>query len=319
MKLLKILHISDNLMSGAPYRLARVQAAAGLEGRVVNHLAYTNQGARRREYPHDQLHGDSESVLRPVFEQADIVHYHQRWKDGLLFEAHPWAREVLFPKPSLIQFHVPRDDRMERVLRDPRVVKLVVAQYHVRLYPECIPVPNALPIDDELHGPAWIANDPPVVAFTPPDCHSRGWWDKGCAATRAVLERGGFDHVVVTDRSWREAMEARRRCDIAIDEVVTGSYHMCSLEALSQGLATVAALDTLTIDALECVTGTREHPWIIAGLDTLQDRLRELVDDRDYLWQARAASRAYMVRYWRPEILAAKFRALYERVLERHG
>jgi hypothetical protein len=306
-------------MSGAPYRLAQIQATVGIEARVVNRLPYTNEGTRRREYPHDLLNDAPESVLRPVFEGSEIVHYHQRWKDGLLFEVHPWARAVLYKKPSLIQFHVPRDDRMETVLRDPRVVKLVVAQYHVRLYPECIPVPNAVTIDDELHRPSGISNDPPVVAFTPPDCNSRGWWDKGCDATRAVLEDGGFRHVVVTDRSWREAMEARRSSDIAIDEVVTGSYHMCSLEALSQGLATVAGIDSRTVDALEHVTGTREHPWIVASLDTLRARLGELVADPDYLRARREASRAYMVVHWRPEVLAAKFRAIYEQVLERHA
>jgi hypothetical protein len=315
----RVVHISDNLMSGAPYRLAQVQAAAGIEARVVNRLPYTNEGGRRRDYPHDLLNGASESVLRPVFEAADVVHYHQRWKDGMLFEAHPWARDVLFKKPSLIQFHVPRDARMEPVLRDPRVVKLVVAQYHVRLYPECLPVPNAVPIDDAWHRPAWVVNDPPVVAFTPPDCRSGGWWDKGCAATRGVLERGGFRHAVVTDRSWADAMAARRSADIAIDEVVTGSYHMCSLEALAQGLATVAGLDAATVDALEVITGTREHPWVVAGLDTLHDRLAELAADPAALWARREASRAYMERHWRPEALAARFRAIYEGVLARHG
>jgi hypothetical protein len=316
---MKVVHISDNLMSGAPYRLAQIQAAAGIEARVINRLPYTGQGSRRREYPHDLLNDAPESVLRPVFEAAEIVHYHQRWKDGLLFEAHPWARDVLFKKPSLIQFHVPRDDRMEPVLRDSSVIKLVVAQYHVRLYPECIPVPNALPIDDELHRPAWVSNDPPIVAFTPPDCDSRGWWDKGCEATRAVLENGGFRHVVVTDRSWRDAMEARRQCDIAIDEVMTGSYHMCSLEALSQGLATVAAIDAQTIDALELVTGTRRHPWIVARIDTLRARLAEVVADPAYLREIRAASRTYMVAYWSPSVLAAKFRTVYDQVLKSHS
>jgi hypothetical protein len=114
-------------------------------------------------------------------------------------------------------------------------------------------------------------------------------------------------------------MQARQRCDIAIDEVVTGSYHMCSLEALSQGLATVAALDDLTVDALERVTGTREHPWVVARLDSLERRLRELCDDPAYLQARREQSRAYMVRYWHPRRLVENMRAIYARVLERES
>jgi hypothetical protein len=316
--MLKVVHISDNPMSAAPYRLAQVQRHAGIEARVIHRVAHANLGPPRRIYPHDLLNDDPESVLRPVLEGAHIVHYHQQWQAGALFEVHPWSLEVVRRKPSLIQFHVPRTDRMEAVLRDPAVIKLVVAQYHVRMYPECIPVRNAVPIEDELHRPLGIRNDPPIVAFTPPDCGLDGWWSKGCVETRRVLE-GHFRHLFLTDRPWLEVMEARRRCDVAIDEVVTGSYHMCSLESLSQGLATVAGLDSPTVDALERVTGTRAHPWIVASPDTLRRRLEELVADPDLLQARREASRAYMVRHWHPEAVAGQFREIYDRVLGRHG
>jgi hypothetical protein len=317
---MRVVHLSDNLMSAAPYRLAQVQRLAGIDARVVTKWRVTNQGPNERAYPHDLLNEAPTEVLRPILEGADIVHYHHRWRDGHLFEVHPWAWAVLADKPGLMQFHVPRADAawVEDVLRNPAVVKLVVAQYHVRQYPECIPVQNAVPIDDEFHRPLHVHNEPPVIAFTPPDCRSGGWWHKGCAETRRVLA-DGFRYRFVTDASWWEAMRLRQGCDIAIDEVVTGSYHMCSLEALSQGLATVTGLDELTVDALERVTGTRRHPWVVANLDTLRRRLDELVADPDYRQAKREEARAYMVRYWHPAALAEKVQAIYAMVLERHG
>jgi hypothetical protein len=305
-------------MSAAPFRLARIQNLCGLEARLITRDDRANDGPRQRVYPADLLAGAPEDVLRPIVEAAEIVHYHQRWRDSALFSVHPWSCPLILAKPALIQFHLPRCPRYEDVLRDPRVVKLVIAQYHVRMYPECIPVPNAVPIDDQWHRPLGIFNEPPIVAFTPPDCAADSWWDKGCKQTKEVLA-AGFRHRIVTDRSWREAMEVRQRCDIAIDEVVSGGYHMCSLEALSQGLATVAGLDEKTVDALELVTGTRQHPWIVARPETLHRRLSELVTDRDYLRAKRAEARQYMVRYWHPEILVGKFREIYAMVLERRS
>jgi hypothetical protein len=315
---MNVVHLSDSLMSAAPYRLAQIQRAHGLNARVINGETCTNGGPRQRAYPLDLLNADPEPVLRPVLEAADVVHYHHRWRDSELFAAHPWAWDVVKDKPSLVQFHVPRTPRIEAILRESTMTSLVVAQYHVRMYPESIPVQNAVPIDDEYHRPLGVRNDPPVVAFTPPDCQAGGWWDKGCRPTMEVLSRG-FRHRVVTDCSWREAMLARQVCDVAIDEVVTGSYHMCSLESLSQGLATVAGLDARTVDALEQVTGTREHPWVVATPETLHRKLTELVSDPDYLQAKRDESRAYMVRHWDPAALVARFRAIYEGVADRHG
>jgi hypothetical protein len=315
---MRVLHISDNPLSAAPVRLSQIQNLCGLEARLISREDYTNDGRRKRVYPSDLFAAAPEETLRPILEATDIVHYHQHWKDAEVFDVHPWSRDLLKDKPSLIQFHLPRSEHNKEVLQDSRVIKLVIAQYHVRMYPECIPVQNAVPIDDNWHRPLNIYNEPPIVGFTPPDCKADSWWDKGCKGTKRVLA-SGFSHRIVTDRSWRESMEVRQRCDIAIDEVVTGGYHMCSLEALSQGLATVAGLDETTVDAIEMVTGTRQHPWVVATPDTLHRRLSELVADRAYLRAKREEARNFMVRYWHPEVLVEKFRKIYALVLERHS
>jgi hypothetical protein len=313
---MNVVHFSYNPISAAPFRLAQIQRLCGVNARVINKATHFHEDSAR-VYPCDVLIDEPESTLRPLLEGADIIHYHHHQLGGML-ASQPWAWDVIKNKPSLVQFHVAREPEMETILSNPAVVKLVVAQYQVRQFPECIPVQNAIPIDDELHRPLSVRNQPPIVAFTPPYCHATGWGDKGCAETKRILQ-AGFQHRIVMSRPWNEAMAIRQQCDIAIDEVVTGSYHMCSLEALSQGLATVAGLDALTVDALEQVTGTRSHPWIVARFDTLRERLAELVADADYLQAKRAEARDYMDRYWHPEALVARFREIYEMVLERHS
>lgn len=309
---MRIVHVSDYPLSGAPYRLMQVQQLCGHEARLVNHV---DRYSETRIYPHDLLMDAGRDALAHLFESADVIHYHERWRTSRLFQLHPWAWEIVRAKPSVIQFHTPREKHLEEGLKEPSLVKLVVAQYQVRLYPECRPVPNAIPIDDPLHLPAGVENDPPVVAFTPGNCDRRGWRRKGCGATLAVLKRG-FHHRFLTGVPWVEAMAAKRGCDIAIDEVVTGSYHLCSLEALSLGLATIAGLDERTVDALETVTGTREHPWIVARPNTLYRELKRLVADADYRRARRQAGRVYMERYWSPPAIAAHYDAAYAAALQ---
>jgi hypothetical protein len=308
---MKVLHVTNGPLSGAPYRLAQVQRLGGLESRLLSFPSPPVSGI----FPADVLMtGDADEVAH-LLEAAEVVHYHNAWRNSRLFELHPWAWQLVRDKTSVIQFHSPRDSPgFADALREPSLVKLVVAQYHVRLFPECLPVPNALPIDDSLHRPRHAENDPPVIAFTPQGCGYGGWHDKGCAATLAVLARG-FAHRFVTAAPWEEAMEVRAVCDIAIDEVVTGSYHLCSLEALSQGLATVAGLDTLTVDALERITGTRQHPWIVARPDSLERELRRLVADDGYRRAKRAEARRYMETHWQPQQIAGRFAAIYAAAL----
>jgi hypothetical protein len=308
----KVVHISWDPLSAAPYRLAAVQRLCGLDARLISE----DRVYEGRRYPYDVLMEGDPEPLAQLLEEADLVHYHNWWREGELFQRHPWAWDLVRAKPSVIQFHSPRAPWYEAQLREPSLVKLVVAQFHVRQYPECTPVPNAVPIDDPLHRPAWIDNDPPVVAYTPPIVDGEGWYDKGYEQTAAVLAQG-FRHLMVTDTPWEETMRLRQGCDIAVDEVVTGSYHMCSLEALAQGLATVAGLDDLTVDALERVTGTRRHPWVVARPETLARELSALVADHGYRRAKRQEARAYMERYWNPRALTDRYLEAYAVALER--
>jgi hypothetical protein len=311
---MKVVHVSWDPLSAAPYRLVSVQRLCGLDARLISEdRSYGN-----RSYPHDALMTGDPDLIAHLLTEADVVHYHNWWREGELFKHHPWAWELVRGKPSVIQFHSPRAPWYEEQLREPSLVKLVVAQFHVRQYPECTPVPNAVPIDDPLHRPLGVENDPPVVAYTPPICDGEGWYDKGYPQTLAVLERG-FRHRVITDAPWEQVMRLRQGCDIAIDEVVTGSYHMCSLESLSQGLATIAGLDEETVDALERVTGTREHPWIVARPETLERELTKLVEDAGYRQAKRREARAWMERYWSPQALTARYLEAYETALERRA
>ena len=220
----------------------------------------------------------------------------------------------------VIQFHSPRDQLFADTPDSFELgcPWLVVAQFQVRLFPEATPVPNAVPIDDKLHTPAEERLNPLTsVCYSPSNTNCRGWDDKGYHPTTQAFKRLHrsripFADYVVTDTPLRKVLAIKRQCDICIGEVMTGSYHLSSLEALSQGLATIAGLDTKTIDALEKVTGTRKHPWIVTGPGGLYSELYQLIMCPDFLKAKQIESRQYMERYWDPMRLADIYGAAYE-------
>lgn len=311
--MMKVTHIAPGVLSLAPYRLMQVQRLGGLDARLVSFRnTYPDWPYR---YPYDRLMSDDPELIARLLREADVIHYHSSHARNPLFTTLPWTRDLVRDKPSVIQFHSSPQPEFDDDRSNPRLVKLVVAQYQARLYPECLPAPNAVPIDDPLHRALDVHNDPPIVGFTPSNRDACfGWGNKGCAETLPVLE-SGFHHRFVFDVCWEEAMSARQTCDIAIDEIVTGSYHMCSLESLSQGLATIAGLDAQTVDALEAVTGTRDHPWIVATPETLRRELTKLVEDDGYCRAKRREARRYMERYWNAEVIARNYERIYRRAL----
>src|ERR1044072_4711142 len=93
-----------------------------------------------------------------------------------------------------------------------------------------------------------------TIAYTPsgkhesyPAGHRLYWHGKGYATTMAVLDRLAGRYPIrveaVRDRqlSHAEALAAKRRAHIVIDECVTGSYHRNSLEGPAPGCRGAAA------------------------------------------------------------------------------
>jgi hypothetical protein len=300
----------------------KVQRIAGLDARLI--CGSDTFGGRPKLPWQDLLVGPStKDEIFDLLTSADVVHLHNRWTKQRVFRYWSEALELVKAKPKVLQFHSPRESLTYDTpdsfsLKCP---KLVVAQYQVRQYPEATPVPNVVPIDDDWHTPSGRAHYLPSdgrlrVAFSPSSTLARGWDNKGYSETRAVLRglQPKIEHRIFCGIELPTLLVARKPYDICIDEVMTGSYHLVSLEALSQGQVTIANLDPKTVDALELVTGTRNHPWVCANSKNLAKILRELDYDRERLLRIRKESRAYMEKYWDPFVVTQKYQAVYGRL-----
>lgn len=332
---MRIVHLSDTPLSAAPYRLMKVQRIAGLDARLI--CGMDRFGGRSRLSWQDVLVNTAKrDEIVQMLNDADIIHIHNRWTKQKLFHLWPETLDIVKAKPKVLQFHSPRD----ALLKDTpdsfslKCPKLVVAQYQWRFYQDARPVPNVVPLDDEWHTPAWTYVGPPAaakwslsfgdgslhdgrplsVAFSPSNLTDRGWDNKGYRPTRDLLRKlPDVDHRIFVGMELPKLLLERKSAHIVIDEVMTGSYHMVSLEALSQGQVAIANLDSKTVDAIERVTGTRRHPWVCCGLRELPEMVRQFKNDRRLLELHMLGSRRFIEKYWDPFRVTKLYQEAYRR------
>jgi hypothetical protein len=209
---------------------------------------------------------------------------------------------------------------MEEGLKSPLVKKrLVIAQYHPRMYPECTLVQNVVDIWTPGLMPEVKSNASlPRIVYSPSRIRLKGWDDKGYDVTAPVMQKlvneGVATAEIIFDKPHKECLLRKRRGDIAIDEVVTGSYHLCSLETLSQGLVTLAGLDEIQVLTLMEVTGCKRDslPWVISRAENLEANLRKFCGDQSLLRDRQTYSRGWMELYWHPKRVLGRYIEAYQ-------
>jgi hypothetical protein len=224
---MNILHLSDTTLSGAPIRI------------VDLFNSYTEHKARHvvwepttgfRKFKTDLVGPDmSVDDIKDLFDWADVVHYHNRYKSLQIFE-HKIARKKLPYRRQVIQIHSPRDTVLshENILEEDLPLA-IVAQYQVRQWPGAhYVVPNVVDIHHPIHTPVpRVLCASPVVSYAPSNWNAKGWDDKSYGVVAPVLKRLSLDNkirfqLIVQQAHW-DVLSMKRQADIGIDEVSTGA------------------------------------------------------------------------------------------------
>jgi len=322
--MINVVHITENPIAGSPMNLSL--ALNKYQGDKVHsrHIAASDRN-ENRIYKSDLVLGCGQNgEIQNVMAQADIFHFHNFYKSQELFRTYPWLWDTYVAKrPRVWQVHSQRSIKwmpIEEGLQDKAAKHLVIGQYHPREWPECTVVPNVIDIFDPLLLPQNRVWDKPIrVAYSPSRIRLLGWDNKGYDETVPVLQKlvneGVIRADVIHDVPHAECLRRRGLCHIAIDEIVTGSYHLCSLEALSQGCVTIAGLDEIQVKTIEDLTGASYHPWIVTRPRTLKDNVKEvseqlMVNSEDW----GVMSRVWMEKYWHPKDMTQRFLDIYERM-----
>lgn len=322
---MKVLHVSLTPLAGSPIRIVKaLNAYTEVEARLIN---FSRDAYGRRTFPEDLVWQESADEARQLVAQADIVHFHHWFEFDS--EANPFAFDfraaMKAGAQSLMHWHssplfVARHAGCPtRDVLDADMPQMVVAQYHEPYYPRARPVPLIVGDAGPESSGAEASSERPSVFFSPSNsasAHAERWEAKGKPEVLRILERldrrGLVRPVVVQDVPFEECRALRGAADIVIDDVVTGAFHTTSLEALAQGKATIAYLDSRTQLVLSELTQSTDLPIVNVHLDHLEKVLTKLCRDRQLVNDLGRLSKEWMQTFHSDERMVHHYLRGYE-------
>jgi hypothetical protein len=319
---MNVVHVSYTPVAGSPGNI--VSALNRLTDIRARHIVFNSAAYRTRTFPVDIDWKTQRQQAFDAVAEADVIHIHQFFSLDETFG--PNFSDRFGDKKIIRQYHSAPDlwakgdtALVERIVRE-RVPQLVIAQGPERYYPFARVVPNVIPLNDPRYLPVPRVQDEsaPVITFSPSGRSSAWrtrWETKGVPQTLALLrklERKGLCQLqLIVDTPHDACLRIKQQAAVAIDECVTGNYHLSGLEALSQGKPTLGHLDTRVQSQLRALTGAQELPWVDVRLEEAERPLRELLADPALRAEIGAASRRWMETYYREATMIEHYRRAY--------
>lgn len=317
---MNIVHISNTPVAGSPGNI--VSALNRHTSMRARHVVFNANAYGNRSFACDIDWRSAPDEAYAAVEQADVIHLHQHFSLEDTFGADFVG--CIQGKKAVRQFHSAPDlwaagkpDVMRRIMAEP-IPHLVIAQGPERFYPHARVVPNLVPLYDLRYLPAAESPGLPLVVFSPSGRTSawrKRWETKGVPQTLALLrklERAGLCRVqLIVDMPHDACLRAKQAAAVALDECVTGNYHLSGLESLSQGKPTLGYLDARVQSQLRRLTGASDLPWVDVRLEEAEGPLRDLLSDPGLRAEVGAASRAWMETYYDEARLVEHYCSVY--------
>lgn len=325
-------HIALTPLAGSPIRIVRaLNAHTEVAARLLTlHHYPVEQGF---SFPMD-LRGwvpEEMEEFRAVLDTADVIHLHH-WMDLRENSLGIDLTENLRRGQRIVrQFH--SNLRLvagsaglteQQILEDP-LPQLTLPQLHERYYGRARVVPNIVPIDEAPYSDARPSAEGGLSVYFRPSSYGSAWSDrwetKGAPEVMRALEwaKGSIPKIRIDAElkgiPFDEQMRRRAACSVSIDDVVTGSFHLTSLESFAQGLAVICYLDPRQVAALTRFTGSDELPFINFAVEELPVVLDALSRNLPLVRALGERGRRWMETYWHPKAMAEHYVSAYEGLL----
>ena len=334
---MQILHLALTPLVGAPMRICRALALhEGVSARFAV-LDTSVGGYDRMVFDTDlQWAGDRDEIVE-LARTADVIHLHnfidldsehfapinfrKLWTDGrpMVRHFHSTPQSVA----GLMRINV-------QAVIDCPIPKLVIPQYPARFFPTAKIVPNII-LDEELARVLGPRAGALQIGYAPTRFNSgrvSRWDTKGYIETirllKSVVRKASKRSIdirvdLIEQVSHAECLQRKSACHIVIDDLVTGSYHLNTLESLASGSVCMTFMDRTTQQAVFDLTGRSDFPALSVGLEDAESVLLDLAGNRQLVEAIGQHSREWMSHHWIPSEMARHFLAAYEHVIAHPG
>jgi len=332
---LRVVHLSTTPLVGAPGNIcAALNQRTGVDARwcVLDPQA---GNYAKVTFALDLNWRDHRDEVIDRVRTCDILHLHN-YLDLQSLEFAPIDFQELWHRglPMVRHFHstpmfVAQTMRstVDSVLACP-IPKVVIAQYPERYLPTARLVPN-LPFvgAPELAMPQRDRGGTTLrIGYAPSrfnDARTSRWDTKAYPETRRMLasfrrrmRRHGLDVEVdlIEQVPHAEALRRKQQCDLFIDDLVTGSYHLNTLEALACGIPCLTYLDTRIQTVLREISGDDGFPAVNVALEDAPAALETLCLDAALRGSLATYGLEWMHRHWTASWLADHFLDAYAHI-----
>ncbi|MBP0623915.1 hypothetical protein [Cupriavidus consociatus] len=322
---IKVVHISQTPLVGAPSKIAAATRMAGYYAHAICMVDYPAGGGLAGKFVNDSIvmHGAPpviEQLVDRIIGEAHIVHVHNE----IPLEKAEWLLDRATKARFVYQVHspvregplyIPRADELGL----PFTAHLVVGQYQPRHYPSYKPVPNIV-----LDAPSCAPREEGQklrVMFSPTHARSGRWNAKYSKKLEVAIE--SLTKMGLIEAIWPEQpvspnvlMALRRTCHVSIDEIVTGAFHQVSMEGLCAGNVVINRADYFSKAMMATCAGASElPPFVYADDENIAGVLVDLARDWKKTAELQAESSAYFMKYLRPQSIVKSFVKAYREII----
>lgn len=317
--MLNIVHFSRTPSAGSPIRL--VEALRTHTDYNVNLIDLDRFGL----YDHDIIFNEDLDKAVEIANKADIIHFHH-YIDINNEDFYPINFKSLKKRGVIFLRHYRTEPRLTAQYAGVRIddlysksiPSLVVGQYMERFYPTSMVVPNIIPEQNKFYIPN---NNNEGIYFSPTFEHS-AWthrWDtKGKPEVLKMLLHLKKDKniKIITHNKLplKEVLISKQYAQIIIDDIITGSYHISSLEGLSMGKVVLSYLDNRTRYVINKLSGSENCPIVNVHLNDAYEKLIWLLNNEDIINKTSADSRKWFKKYWSEKKMINKYSDIYKKL-----
>jgi len=288
---MRVAIFSRTPLAAAPWELFKaLKKYTDLNVSLINQ---TYRYADGRIFPYHLLlnmNGTASIALK----KADIWHVNNYW--------HRELKSFYNSQKILAQFHsVPRLGNWHELMKHADACYTINQPLQEKEY-KLPALPNV--IDPDEYRP--IKRSSTIrIAFAPttklPPAHRSS---KGYHEVKKILDdiirKRAIEIIWIEGKSYRENLRLKQSCHILIDDVVTGNWHRTSLEGACFGCAVLNRV--------------KKVPFIFANLDTLEEKLLQLIDSPAMLADIQERTRLWVLQNYHAIDTIRKYKLAYRRL-----
>ena len=320
-----VLHIALSPIAGSPLRISNVIADTSLKyNSILASQKFSYQDGRSFDFDVYFNKTSWLSSLKKLLIKADIVHFHNE----SFFELKDLLRNDLSGKKLLLQWHSGIDEMSYKTgLSETTftslegVQQLVIAQAQRNDYPLAKLVPNV----PHLRG--FKADYVPLdlsevvrIVYAPTSIESRfRCGKKGQSIVLKALKEVEIEFKdkvsvnIVRGVDLKRCLKVKAASHIGLDDILSGGYHLSTLENLYCGLLNINNFSEDTLGTLkELGRGELAEQCLDSGPNNLVDTLSNLISNKDKIESMRKSSYDWMKMYWDEKWCCSRYESIYD-------